>query len=196
METGHPKPGLLSFVKHTPNGRLNATKEDTKGLQSPDDNNASKQDDSSNSDASKQDDSCREEALSSESHASYVLHDFEVVAEAPLLELLERFCDAIGEHEASNRFLLLCDVPGSVTPKYVEDSKKKLLFFFFLLDYSSQDWLTKRAPDFDKYHCNDFSRYLSVLRYSCSYERLIKHVHGPRNYCIIHKLMMIIFIRW
>ena len=96
---GHPRTRFFSFVKRTPNRRLNTTK---KMLQSPDDSDASKQYSSSDSDASKQDDSNREKAPSSESHASYVPHTFEVVAGASPLDLLERFCDAIGEHERSN----------------------------------------------------------------------------------------------
>ena len=112
--------------------------------------------------------------------------------DAPPVKVLQRFCDAIGEHEPSHRFLLLRDGPVSDPPSVSsdgEDNPSERECCHCILN-DSFEWLSKRIPDIDKYRidsCED--RHLGMT-FPCTYQALMKHAERPKKYCIFHKLIL------
>ena len=106
--------------------------------------------------------------------------------------MLARFCDAIGEYEPFNRFLLLHDGPVLNPPTVTSDEEYNQFeteCCHCIIDHSYQ-WLVERISDIGKYRIDSCDEGDHVPRYPCDYETLIDHANAPRKYCIFHKLIL------
>ena len=117
--------------------------------------------------------------------------------DSPPLEVFERFCDLLGEHEPSNRFLLLRDGPVSDHPFVSSEGEDNLTeqHCCHCIINDSLDWLCERDPAFDKCRINSCDDAHPGSTFPCTYEALTKHAerHAERSnkYCIFHKLIVV-----
>ena len=117
--------------------------------------------------------------------------------DSPPLEVFERFCDLLGEHEPSNRFLLLRDGPVSDHPFVSSEGEDNLTeqHCCHCIINDSLDWLCERDKKFHPIRFKSCVDEHLGSTFPFTYEDLMehaqRHAQRPNNYCIFHKLIVV-----